>query len=629
MGERQQAGKQIEDGARRRHARLTRKGSRTNPSRMRTVNSRLLVRSRPRVAVGLLALALLVAPSVASAEPKPFGHDCKAQEGVRFCPTEKLSERVPTWDGVPIDVDVTLPATGSGPWPTIAALHGWGSKKTEFQSLARYFAERGYAVMADSHRGWGRSCGSEESREKELPPGSSCAEGWVRLADTRYENRDTEYLLGLLADERIAKPRDIGVMGASYGAGQSIELAYLKNRVRLPDGSFVPWTSPKGKAMEIKAAWPVAPWSDLVDALEPNGRFLESEIAPRGQSYEPIGVLKQSIDAALYAEGPLLEAYYPPEGKDPEADITKWYALANAGEPWTPEDEAIAHQVYDYHQAYGMPLSSKPAALLLECGWTDDIFPPEQCLRVYNQVRALKGYAALMFGDVAHQRASNKPNETAAFGAEATQFFAAKLKHEGLPPRNASVTAFTQTCPLSAPAAGPFVATPYSKLATHAVTFGSSAAQTFTSAGASPTLAAEFDTIGEIEKGGANVCKETKSELEPNTATYTMTSPGFLMLGLPTITAHVSAVGPYGQIDTRLWDVLPSGEEILITEGVYALTENQTGTITYQLNGNGYEFAEGDTVKLELLGRDAPQWRASNAPFAVEVSDLTARLPTK
>ena len=603
---------------------------------MRAHRCKRVLRGQLLAVVGLLlGLVLLALPTVAAAkqtktEPKPFGHACKAENGVRFCPTVALSERVPSWDGVPIDVDVTLPPTGNGPWPTIAALHGWGTNKTEFEPLARVLAAKGYAVMTDSHRGWGRSCGTQESREKELPPGSSCAEGWVRMADERYENHDTEYLLGLLADEGIAEPKDIGVLGASYGAGQSMELAYLKNRVRLPNGEFIPWTSPKGKPMEIKAAWTIAPWSDLVNALEPNGRFLANEIAPPDQSFQPFGILKQSIDAALYAEGPLLEAYYAPPGEDPEADITEWYALANAGEPWTPEDEAVAHEVYEYHQAYGMPLEGrKPAALLLECGWTDDIFPPEQCMRAYNQIRALKGYAALMIGDVGHQRAQNKPNESEAYGAEALQFFASLLKHEGKPPTNGSVTAFTTTCPASVPSGGPYVATPYSKLATHTVTFGSGAAQTFTSAGASPTIAAEFDTIVEIEHGGATPCKETKSELEPDTATYTMTSPGFLMLGFPTITAHVTTVGPYGQIDTRLWDVHPSGEETLITEGVYALTENQTGTVTYQLNGNGYEFAKGDTVKLELLGRDAPQWRASNSPFTVEVSNLTVALPAR
>jgi predicted acyl esterase len=596
-------------------------------------------RGRLLGALGVLsASALLTLPATATArettaEPKPFGHACKAEEGVRFCPTVALSERVPTWDGVPIDADVTLPETGNGPWPTIAMLHGWGSKKTEFEDngLSHYYAQHGYAVLTYSDRGWGRSCGSEESRDTEIPAGASCEEGWIRMADQRYENHDTEYLLGLLADEGIAKPKAIGVLGASYGAGQTIELAYLKNRVRLPDGEFIPWTSPKGKAMEIKAAYPIAPWLDLVDALEPNGRFLDTEIAPHGQSYEPIGVEKQSIDAALYAEAPLLEGYYAPVGKDEEADMTEWSALLNAGEPWTPVDEEIAHEVYEYHDAYDIPLSGTPAPLLIESGWTDDIFPVEQALRVYNQVRspAVKGYVALMFGDVGHPPASNKENTLAAFAAEAAQFFAAKLKHEGRAPKNGSVTAYTQTCPKSAPADGPYLGTTFSRLATHTLAFGSGAAQTFTSEGASATIATGFDPLVESEKEeGGNVCKETKSELEPDTATYTTTSPGFLMLGLPTITAHVATTGDYGQIDSRLWDVLPSGEEILVTRGVYRLTEDQTGTITFQLNGNGYEFAKGDTVKLELLGRDAPYYRASNTPFTVEISDLSAVLPT-
>jgi hypothetical protein len=39
--------------------------------------------------LGALAVAVgLVAPTVAAAEPTPFGHVCKAQEGVSFCPTE-------------------------------------------------------------------------------------------------------------------------------------------------------------------------------------------------------------------------------------------------------------------------------------------------------------------------------------------------------------------------------------------------------------------------------------------------------------------------------------------------------------------------------------------------------------
>ena len=116
--------------------------------------------------------------------------------------------------------------------------------------------------------------------------------------------------------------------------------------------------------------------------------------------------------------------------------------------------------------------------------------------------------------------------------------------------------------------------------------------------------------------------------MEPDSATYTMTSPGFTMMGLPTISATVAAVGPYGQIDARLWDVLPSGQERLISRGVYRLSEDQEGPVTFQLHGNGYDFAAGDTVKLELLGRDTPYYRASNIPFTVQLSALTVSLPT-
>jgi predicted acyl esterase len=592
----------------------------------------------------LLAIAAcaVLAPAAlarASSEPAPFGHACTAQDGVRFCPTNTLAERVPSFDGVPLDVDVTLPASGNGPFPAIVMLHGWGGSKTDFEATTPagdgnetydynniYYAQHGFAVINYTARGWGRSCGTSESRED--TPG--CEEGWLRLADERYEARDTQYLLGLLADEKLVKPKAIGVTGISYGGGQSIELAYLKNRVRLPNGEFAPWKSPDGKAMEIRAAFPRWPWSDLVDALEPNGRFLDTEVAPYGQSYEPLGVEIQSYVTGLYADGLVENGYYSPPEKDPEADLTKWFTAVNAGEPATAEDEEIAHQIYTYHSGYSTPLDGgKPAPMLLESGWTDDLFPVEQSLRVYNQVRALKGYAALMFGDLGHAPATNKENTDHAFNEEGAQFFQARLEHSGKAPANGSVTAYTETCPQSAPGAGPYTARSWAKLHPTAVSFGSSTAQTFTSAGANPTIGVEFDPIKEDEaEEGGDVCKETTSEMEPDTATYTTTSSGFTMMGLPTIKADVKTTGLYGEITARLWDVLPSGQERLVSRGVYRLEEDQSGPITFQMHGDGYEFPAGDTVKLELLGRDSPYYRASNGVFTVEVSDLTASLPT-
>jgi cephalosporin-C deacetylase-like acetyl esterase len=200
----------------------------------------------------------------AQAEPEPFEHACYAQNGVRFCPTGNLTQRVHSFDGVPLDVDVTLPPTGSGPFPTIVMLHGWGGNKTSFESSSAagdgnntfnynniYFAQHGYAVVNYSARGWGNSCGAPSSRQD---PG--CNEGWIRLADQRYEARDTQTLLGMLVDEKIAKPNALASTGISYGGGQSIELAYLKNQIRLPNGQFAPWTSPKGRALAMAATFP-------------------------------------------------------------------------------------------------------------------------------------------------------------------------------------------------------------------------------------------------------------------------------------------------------------------------------------------------------------------------------------
>ncbi|MEA2334795.1 MAG: type transport system ATP-binding protein [Solirubrobacteraceae bacterium] len=581
------------------------------------------------MAVAAAAAAMLATTGVAAAaEPAPLGHACKAQNGVRFCPTETLAQRVPTFDGVPLDADVTLPPEGAGPFPTIVMIHGWGGGKTSFESSSPagdgnqtfdynnvYYAQHGFAVLNYSARGWGNSCGAVSSRED---PG--CKEGWIRLADQRYEARDTQYLLGLLADEKLTKPHAIGTTGISYGGGQSIELAYLHNQIRLPSGEFAPWISPKGKTLQIAAAYPRWPWSDLVDALTPNGRYLDTEVAPFAQSYEPFGVEIQSYNSGLYALGNA-SGYIAPAGADPEADLTKWFAAVNAGEPANPEDEAIAKQIYTYHQGYGLP--GKPAPMLLQSGWTDDLFPPSQSLRVYNAVRTLKGYASLQFGDLGHSRGSNKQNTNHDFQEQGAAFFEARLKHSGTQPTNGSVTAYTQTCPQGAPGGGPFTAKRWSKLHPHTVTFGSAAGQLFTSAGGNATIAAEFDPIA-----NSNACKEVKAETEPNTANYTLTSPGFTLMGLPTVTATVKTIGPFGELVSRLWDVLPSGEQRLISRGVYRLNDNQEGTITFQLHGNGYEFPAGDTVKLQLLGRDAPYYRASNGTFAIEATNVTVSLPT-
>ena len=91
------------------------------------------MRARSLVPCLVVALCAVIAPAASAAPPAPFGHACQPRSGVLFCPTTDDAARVPSFDGVPLDVDVWLPATGDGPFPTIVMLHRFGGSKTDFQ----------------------------------------------------------------------------------------------------------------------------------------------------------------------------------------------------------------------------------------------------------------------------------------------------------------------------------------------------------------------------------------------------------------------------------------------------------------------------------------------------------------
>jgi pimeloyl-ACP methyl ester carboxylesterase len=612
------------------------------------------VGSKPRwVAATTVALAALVwaAPAAGSATA-PFGHACTAENGVRFCPTPDPASRVPSFDGVPLDVDVTLPEAGKAPYPTIVMLHGFGGSKTDFETTTAagpapeeagngstiyhynndFFARRGYAVVNYTARGFGGSCGGGANGDHS----GACATGYIRLGDSRYEARDTQYLLGLLADEGVARPRTIGVTGISYGGGQSMELAFLRDKVRRPDGKLVPWRSPKGLKMRIAAAYPRWPWSDLVSALIPNGRYLDTAIAGPEQSLRPYGVPIGSFLNGLYLTG-IVNGYYcggAPESfpcADPEADITQDKAYIDAGQPLSPTAVQALKGIYADHGGYPLrflPGVSQPAPLLIQSGFTDELFPIEQGLRVYTYLRKRyrKAPVALQLGDLGHSRGSNKPGMNHFFNDQAARFFAAHLlgAKKGAP-ASGQVTATLTTCPKDKPDVGPFKAIGWKKLHPGAFRFGSDPAQEFTSAGGNPTVAREFDPVF----GTAEACKTIAENFEPNVALYKRkVVDGFTMLGRPTIKAQISSTGQHGQIVGRLWDVSPEGTMLLVDRGVYALTDGQSGQIAFQLHGNGYRFAKGHRIWLQLLGRDAPYYQVGNTPYSVKVKNLRVTLPT-
>ena len=237
---------------------------------------------RKLVLVSVLFGSLLAASTAHAAIPSALGVTCNvAADGVRECGSTTPRSTSPSWDGTPIDVNVAFPAVPSGSdgnYPLIIIGHGYGGSKIGFgasgsTSGMREFTSRGYAVFCMTDRGFHESCGSPASI---TAGGSACDNGYIHLMDDRYEIRDAQFFAGELADEGLVNGQKVGATGGSYGGGLSLALASLKDRVMMPDGSLVPWTSPTNHLpMRIAAATPIVPWSDLAYSLTPNGGTLD------------------------------------------------------------------------------------------------------------------------------------------------------------------------------------------------------------------------------------------------------------------------------------------------------------------------------------------------------------------
>lgn len=577
--------------------------------------------SRIRFAVLAVVVAGLALPAAAEAAVKPFGKlDCTLQEGVRFCPGS-VATRIKTFDGVPLDVNVTLPAAQNGPFPLVIQLHGWGGSKSGL-GASKEWAQDGYAVLNYSARGFGESCGSDASRAAD-PVG--CDRGWVHLGDQRYEVRDSQTLAGYLVDQGLVHPQKIAATGGSYGGGQSLQLAKLRDHIRLRDGALVPWESPRRHLdMKIAAAAPIIPWSDLGYSLQPNGRTLDYTIPDANDDFTPAGVNKQSYVAGLFALGQA-SGYYAPLGVDPSADLRRWFTVIQTGEPYGEESRTIARKLATFHSAYYLNTSWQSAPILIANGFTDDLFPVNEAVRYANKHSNSK-IAQLHF-DFGHARGQNKGADSARLQTRVHEWFDRYLKGDTSVTPLSGVEAMTQTCPSSAPSGGPFRAASWNALSPGEVRVSQAAAKTIVST--ADSLGSQVDPIG-----GGGACVSTSGNDQTGTATYRLpaaTGDGYTLLGSPTVIADIAVsagVDPKNtEIAGRLWDVAPNNTQTLAARGVFR--PSASGRVVFQLFPGAWKFEPGHVAKLELLGRDSPFLRASNFPFSIGVSNLQLRVPTR
>ncbi|MEU8049623.1 alpha/beta fold hydrolase [Micromonospora haikouensis] len=170
--------------------------------------------TRPRrIVAGSVAVVLLAAAVLWAARP--------GEAGFRAEPAMITVRSGPAGDE-PVDLDTTfyLPdgASADRRVPAVLLAHGFGGTKESVRSDAEELAGQGYAVLAWTARGFGRSGGQ------------------IHLDSPDYEVRDAQRLLDWLAarpevrTDAAGDPR-VGVVGGSYGGGLALLLAAQDQRV--------------------------------------------------------------------------------------------------------------------------------------------------------------------------------------------------------------------------------------------------------------------------------------------------------------------------------------------------------------------------------------------------------------
>lgn len=615
---------------------------------------RALLAAAAAVALGasMAASGAAVAPSAAASCPLGMtGTSYSAPAGGTAYTV--CTGRLASFDGTPLDTDLTLPATGTQPLPLIVMLHGWGNSKTDFEATSldgngtntwhwnnAWFVAHGFAVLNYTARGFHRSCGQDPATGYSYASDPACGgkASWTHLADRRWEIRDTQYLTGLLVDAGVADPSRVVVTGDSYGGGQSWLLALGQDKVMLPNGHLEPWRSPAGVPISVAAAVPQFSWTDLAQALVDNGRASDgySGAPPPGAHESPYGVEKQSYVGALYADGTATAQYAG--ANDPTADLPGWFAALNAGEPSTQADPVVKqalHQLEKYRSAYYLPVPP-PAAqvpVFAAQGVTDPLFPGIQLLQMVNKLTAAyPGYPVwTALGDLGHAYAANPHALWVSVNNEANAFLSAILA--GQQPQLSRFSLTTVGC-LPGQQVSTYSAASFPALATGAVHLTAPGPVTVP-ADPSPVPGPEAVETDPIAGGGtAGGCRVMGTTTDPGVAAWTWSPQTPVTLaGAPSVRVTVTLNGTDAELAARLWDVDPAtGNQALITRAVYRLTAPAAGQVTrraFELWPTGWALAAGHQLKLELTADDSPTWRPDNLPASMTLTDVSLAVPVR
>ncbi len=566
----------------------------------------------------------------------------------------------PSFDGLPIAVDVTVPDRYEARGPLVVMMHGFTGDRTTFESVtihsgpnAAYgpelddwnnvaFARRGYAVLTYSARGFEASCGPKAAAvqgvRQTLPSACTSRQYWTHVADPKWEIHDAQFLIGTLVDQGLAAPDRIGVTGWSYGAGHSLLLAMYDNVTVNRDGSTSPWRSPRLRIpLHIAASVPLYGWASFVGSVAPNGRATENAFGAHLQR-TPVGV---PLAAQLLAEvaGENVKRFYARPNQDPTADVNGWSIRFAQGDPYHDDatDPAVPRMLDAMDRRsplYIAPRGRVPIYMVQ--GFTDDIFPALQGVQMRNHLLQTSPRYPIksFFGDVGHLHATNQPDVTSVWHAAGHGFLDYYLKGIGRAPLP-DVTVMTNTC--GGQARETLVSETWEGLVSgRSSSFAAADNRPQRTTSAATSLSALVSDPVTTEFAQATLLPEPMCLNVPavtDAATAHWEFPirkSFVIVGTPTVRARLQIVGRHAQTHVRLWDVAADGlTQTLISHAAYRHSgaDPTPRTISFTAGTTAWRLLVGHTLRVELAGSDAPGHFPNKEPATITVDSMTVRLP--
>jgi ABC-2 type transport system ATP-binding protein len=486
-------------------------------------------------------------------------------------------------DGTLIDATMWIP-TGTAPGarlPAIVIIHGYGGSKAVGD--AHRAADHGYVGFAYSTRGFGESTGHMD------------VAGPASIAD----------LKALVAWLKANGPVDaarVGVTGASYGGGHSLQIA----------------TDPDAGVATVV---PIVPWSDLGKALFPNRVF---KLSYASGFYATGNGLVQSGDQPVELEvagvdvgrRQLYDTY------DPSVHVSYAEAVAGLGQS---DLDAFARA-----RSAAVNVDKITIPIFIIQGLSDDLFPGDQALGFFEQIPAKD--KKLYLGFVGHPRARGAGPEADYLYEQLYAWFDFYLKGTGESPVSKrfpievgkdvwdGTTLKLQAWP--SPDGGfPLALNGDGSLGAPATPAVGQLVNTFAAGFHDEPVV--FPTLG-VDDGAAQLPDSTPLDtLAFRSGELTQATE---LLGTPRAELRLTAVGRSYQVAVKLYDVAPDGTATLVTRGIWGAPDHVSPLperVVVDLQPYRHTFGAGHRVEVRVAASDFPTYMPEKTPFALLI-DLGA-----